>query len=88
MASFFTDTLSKSYSWSSASYEVRRAEELGEERFELLREECRVLLGELECERWERLEAQERVKQLMREHLELERERLGCLGDQQNLLQP
>jgi hypothetical protein len=65
---------------------ARRAEELGEGRFELLRdqhdrlellrEERRVLLDELERERRERLEAQERVKQLMREHphLELERE--------------
>ena len=63
-----------------------RSEELGEERFELLRdqherlellrEEHRMLLDELERERRERLEAQERVKQLMREHphLELERE--------------
>ena len=65
---------------------VRRAEELGEgrfellrdqhERLELLREERRMLLDELERERRERLEAQERVIQLMREHphLELERE--------------
>jgi hypothetical protein len=55
---------------------TRRAEELGEGRFELLREERRMLLDELERERRERLEAQERVKQLMREHphLELERE--------------
>lgn len=65
---------------------TRRAEELGEgryellrdqhERLELLREERRMLLDELERERRERLEAQERVKQLMREHphLELERE--------------
>jgi chromosome segregation ATPase len=65
---------------------ARRAEELGEGRFELLRdqhdrlellrEERRMLLDELERERRERLEAQERVKQLMREHphLELERE--------------
>ena len=65
---------------------ARRAEELGEGRFELLRdqhdrlellrEERRVLLDELERERRDRLEAQERVKQLMREHphLELERE--------------
>lgn len=46
------------------------------ERLELLREERRMLLDELERERRERLEAQERVKQLMREHphLELERE--------------
>ncbi len=49
MAFFFIDMLSKGYSLSSASYEVRRAE--------LLREECRVLLDELERERWERLEA-------------------------------
>jgi hypothetical protein len=65
---------------------ARRAEELGEgrfellrdqhERLELLREERSVLLDELERERRERLGAQERVKQLMREHphLELERE--------------
>jgi hypothetical protein len=64
----------------------RRAERLGEdrlvllrdqqERLELLREERRVLTEELELERRERLEAQSRVKQLMREHphLELERE--------------
>jgi hypothetical protein len=63
-----------------------RTEELGESRFELLRdqhdrlellrEERRMLLDELERERRERLEAQGRVKQLMREHphLELERE--------------
>ena len=63
-----------------------RAEKLGEDRFELLRdqqerlellrEERRVLTEELEFERRERLEAQKRVKQLMREHphLELERE--------------
>jgi hypothetical protein len=65
---------------------ARRAEELGEgryellrdqhERLELLREERRMLLDGLERERQERLEAQKRVKQLMREHphLELERE--------------
>jgi hypothetical protein len=65
---------------------ARRSEELGEgriellrehnERLKLLREERRMLLDELERERWERLEAQGRVKQLMREHphLELERE--------------
>jgi hypothetical protein len=65
---------------------ARRTEELGEGRFELLRdqhdrlellrEERGMLLDELERERRERLEAQERVKQLMREHphLELERE--------------
>jgi chromosome segregation ATPase len=65
---------------------AHRAEVLGERRFELLRdqharlellrEEHRVLLDELERERRQRLEAQERVKQLMREHphLELERE--------------
>ena len=64
----------------------RRAEEVGEERYELLRdqherlellrEERKTLLDELERERRERLEAQKRVKQLMREHphLELERE--------------
>jgi hypothetical protein len=43
-------------------------------RLELLREEHRVLLDELERERRERLEAQERVEQLMREHPHLERE--------------
>src|SRR5215208_4999789 len=65
---------------------ARRAEVLGEGRFELLRdqherppllrEERRMLLDEFERERRERLEAQKRVKQLMREHphLELERE--------------
>jgi hypothetical protein len=65
---------------------ARRAEVLGEGRFELLRdqherppllhEERRMLLDVLERERRERLEAQKRVKQLMREHphLELERE--------------
>jgi hypothetical protein len=65
---------------------TRRAEELGEERYdllrdqherlELLREERKTLLDELERERGERLEAQKRVEQLMREHphLELERE--------------
>lgn len=36
-----------------------------------------MLLDELERERWKRLEAQVRVKQLMREHLELKRERLA-----------
>jgi hypothetical protein len=54
MTSFFIDTLSKGYSLSSASYEVRRAEEFGGTlrvtarsacpRPELLREECRVML--------------------------------------------
>jgi hypothetical protein len=65
---------------------AHRAKVLGEGRFELLRdqherpsllhEERRMLLDELEHERRERLEAQKRVKQLMREHphLELERE--------------
>jgi hypothetical protein len=65
---------------------AHRAEELGEgrfdllrdqhERLELLREERRMLLDELDRERRERLEAQGRVKQLMRvhPHLELERE--------------
>jgi hypothetical protein len=65
---------------------ARRAEELGEgryellrdqhERLELLREERKTVLDELERERRERLEAQKRIKQLMREHphLELERE--------------
>ncbi len=65
---------------------AHRAEELGKERFELLRDqqkrlellrdERKVLLDELERERRERLQAQKRVKQLMREHphLELERE--------------
>jgi hypothetical protein len=63
-----------------------RAEKLGEDRFELLRdqqerlellrEERRVLTEGLEFERRERLQAQKRVQQLMREHphLELERE--------------
>ena len=65
---------------------ARRAEGLGEDRYELLREhnerleflreERQELLEELERERRERLEAQRRVKELMREHphLELERE--------------
>jgi predicted nuclease with TOPRIM domain len=65
---------------------ARRSEQLGEdrldllrdshERLELLREERKTLLVELERERRERQEAQGRVKQLMREHphLELERE--------------
>jgi hypothetical protein len=62
----------------SALRGARRAEELGEgrfellrdqhERLELLREERRMLLDELKRERRERLEAQERVKQIMREH--------------------
>jgi hypothetical protein len=71
---------------SGALRSALRAEKLGEvriellrdqqERLELLREERRVLTEELEFERRERLEAQRRVKQLMREHphLELERE--------------
>jgi hypothetical protein len=63
MASSFTDTLSKSYSLSSASYAARRAEEFGGERSELLREECSVLLDELERERWERLEIQKKVSE-------------------------
>jgi hypothetical protein len=59
---------------SGALRSVRRAEELGEghfellrdqhERLELLREKRRMLLDELERKRRERLEAQERVKQL------------------------
>jgi hypothetical protein len=65
---------------------ARRTEQLGEdrldllrdqhERLELLRDERKTLLVELERERRERLEAQSRVKRLMREHphLELERE--------------
>ena len=65
---------------------AHKAAELGEERIELLRdqqerlevlrEERSVLLDELERERSERLAAQKRIKQLMREHphLELERE--------------
>jgi hypothetical protein len=90
---------------------ARRAEELGEGRFELLRdqherlelprEERRMLLDELNDERRERLEAQRRVKQLMREHphlelerevqrlteeLELECERPARSGDQRNIL--
>jgi predicted nuclease with TOPRIM domain len=57
---------------------THRAEELREgrlellrdqhERLELLREERKMLLDELERDRRERLEAQGRVKQLMREH--------------------
>ena len=68
-----------------ALWGARRAEELGEgrfellrdqlERLELLREERRMLLDELERERRERLQAQERVKQLMGEHPHLELER-------------
>jgi hypothetical protein len=65
---------------------ARRSEHLGEdriellrdqaERLELLREERKTLIEELELERRERLEAQRRVEQLTREHphLELERE--------------
>lgn len=65
---------------------ARRAEEGGEsrhellrdqaERLELLREERKTLTEELELERRERLQAQRRVEQLTREHphLELERE--------------
>jgi hypothetical protein len=65
---------------------ARRAEEVGEnryellrehaERLELLREERKTLIEELELERRERLQAQRRVEQLTREHphLELERE--------------
>ena len=65
---------------------ARRAEEGGEsrhellrdqaERTELLREERKTLIEELELERRERLQAQRRVEQLTREHphLELERE--------------
>ncbi|MBA3388234.1 MAG: hypothetical protein H0U02_02585 [Rubrobacter sp.] len=65
---------------------ARRAEEGGEsrhellrdqaERLELLREERKTLIEELELERRERLQAQRRVEQLTREHphLELERE--------------
>jgi hypothetical protein len=71
---------------SGALRSALRAEELGEgrfellrdqqERLELLREERQVLTEGLVFERRERLQAQERVKQLMREHphLELERE--------------
>ena len=71
---------------SGARKSTLRAEKLGEDRFELLRdqqerlellrEERRMLLEELERQRRELLEAQKRVKQLMREHphLELERE--------------
>jgi hypothetical protein len=67
----------------------RRAERLGEdrlellrdqhERLELLRDERRTLAEELELERRERLEAQGRVERLTREHphLELERELRG-----------
>lgn len=65
---------------------ARRAEEVGESRYELLyeqaqrlellREERKTLTEELELERTERLQAQRRVEQLTREHphLELERE--------------
>ena len=65
---------------------ARRAEDLGEDRYELLREhnerleflreERQGMVEELERERRERLEAQGRVKELRREHphLELERE--------------
>ena len=64
---------------------ARRAEQLGEgryellrdqaERLELLREERKTLIEELELERGERLEAQRRVEQLTREHPHLELER-------------
>jgi uncharacterized coiled-coil DUF342 family protein len=70
---------------------ARRAEELREGRFELLRdqqewlellrEERWMLLDELERERRERLEAQEKVKQLIREHPHLESEREGCTNN-------
>ncbi len=65
---------------------ARRAEEVGESRYELLREQAerlelmreerKTLTEELEHERTERLQAQRRVEQLSREHphLELERE--------------
>ena len=65
---------------------ARRSEQLGEDRFELLRdqgerlelmrEERRTLTEELEHERGVRLEAQRKVERLTREHphLELERE--------------
>ena len=65
---------------------ARRGERLGEDRYELmreqaerltvLREERKTLTEELELERRERVQAQRRVEQLMREHphLELERE--------------
>ena len=63
---------------------ARRAEHLGEgrfellrdqaERLELLREERKTLIEELELERGERLEAQRRVEQLTREHPHLELE--------------
>ena len=67
---------------------ARRAEEVGESRYELLREQAerlelmreerKTLTEELEHERTERLQAQRRVEQLSREHphLELERELL------------
>jgi hypothetical protein len=45
------------------------------ERPPLLREERRMLLDMLERERRERLEAQKKVNQLMREYLSLEIER-------------
>ena len=64
---------------------ARRAEEVGEsryellcdqaERLELLREERKTLTEELELERGERLQAQRRVEQLTREHPHLELER-------------
>src|SRR3712207_5435231 len=65
---------------------ARRAEEVGESRYQLLREQAerlelmrderKTLTEELEHERTERLQAQRRVEQLSREHphLELERE--------------
>ena len=65
---------------------ARRAEEVGESRYELLHEQAerlelmheerKTLTEELELERRERLQAQRRVEQLTREHphLELERE--------------
>ena len=80
----------------SAHCGARRAEELGEgrfellrdqhERLELLREERRMLLDVLERERRERLEAQKKVNQLMREYLSLEIEReLQRLTEEQRL---
>jgi hypothetical protein len=75
---------------------ARRAEGLGEgrfellrdqqERLELLRDERRMQLDELERERRERLAAQGRVKQLMREHprLDLERELQRLTGRSHN----
>src|SRR5829696_5355246 len=68
---------------------ARRSEQLGEDRFELLRdqgerlelmrEERRTLTEELGHERRVRLEAQRKVERLTREHPQLELEREGRL---------